>query len=70
MADEALSVSAAEPFALIARAHVRTATRPPEEVARAAEEACQAARNNPFELLDEEVAELEALTARRRAVTR
>jgi len=43
--------------------------RPPEEAARAAEEACQAARNNPFELLDEEVAELEALTARRRAVT-
>ena len=69
MADEALSVSAAEPFALIARAHVWAATRPPEEAARAAEEACQAARNNPFELLDEEVAELEALTARRRAVT-
>src|ERR1700716_2433239 len=42
MADEALSVSAAEPFALIARAHVWAATRPPEEAARAAEGACQA----------------------------
>jgi len=46
-----------------------THSREVGDPARAAEEACQAARNNPFELLDEEVAELEALTARRRAVT-
>ena len=69
LAEDALRVSAAEPFALIARAHVWAATRPSEEAARAAEEAIQAARNNPFELLDEEVDELEALMARRRAVT-
>jgi hypothetical protein len=69
LAEDALCVSAGEPFALIARAHVWAATRPPEQAARAVEDASAAARNNPFALLDEEVAELEELTARRTAVT-
>jgi len=68
LVEDALRLSAGEPAALIARAHVWAATRPPDEAVRAADDAFAAARSNPFALLDEEVAELRELKARRKAV--